>query len=866
MARFDSPRPRVFPDSKAQPRRARAQAAAARPSRGRRRARSSSIGPKNARPRRLRRPTSRCSSPSASGQASRARPPRAIVAALPRQRRDRALPTSPGPGFINFTLAGESRFAVVAAGPRGRARSAAATRHDRHEDHGGVRLRQSHRAAARGARTPGRARRRDLGAARVAGLARHARVLLQRRRRRRSPTSRSRCRRASREARGEAARCPRTAITATTSARSRSEYVAAHFGDVAGDEPRRRSASSRSPTCASEQDLDLQAFGVQFDSYFLESLALHRRQGRRDRARCCVKRGPHLRDETARCGCADHRLRRRQGPRDAQVRRHVHVLRARRRLPPDQVAARLRARDQRAGRRPPLARSRACAPGCRRSTSAFRKGYPDYVLHQMVTVMQRRRGGEDLQARRHATSTRARPDRRGRPRRRALFLPHARKSDSQLVFDIDLAKSQTDDNPVYYVQYAHARAVAACCANGAATRPRSRARTSRASPRRTRSRSRRSSRSFPRLRQRARAEIRAAPRHATTCTTTWRRACIPTTMPSVSSSRMRSLKRAAPGARRRNATGARQRPRRARRQRSRKNVMPKGLQGQLPAPRAESRLQPPAAARDDHRPAAGHRDLARGGAVAEPPLQSVRREGQAVEPVAEDRVARRSRPPPPEAAKRRGARPPRPAKASPKARRESAAEGRARAGPRFEFYQILPGDEGRRGQGREARAKAPPRKRRRPRGAARPGSSPVDAQGALAARPTGCRPAPSPKSSEADNLKAKIALTGLEATVRAVDDPRQGNALSRAPGPVPEPATTRTESRPRCPRTASARPSSAPPTKPRKRKRNPHVIAQRSSPPLAAAARAFASTRRPRSSRYPPIIRRSPPKAAARSR
>ena len=33
----------------------------------------------------------------------------------------------------------------------------------------------------------------------------------------------------------------------------------------------------------------------------------------------------------------------------------------------------------------------------------------------------------------------------------------ARKPDSQLVFDIDLAKSQNNDNPVFYIQYAHAR-------------------------------------------------------------------------------------------------------------------------------------------------------------------------------------------------------------------------------------------------------------------------------------------------------------------------------------------------------------------------------------------------------------------------
>jgi arginyl-tRNA synthetase len=38
-----------------------------------------------------------------------------------------------------------------------------------------------------------------------------------------------------------------------------------------------------------------------------------------------------------------------------------------------------------------------------------------------------------------------------------LYFLIARKSDSQLVFDVDLARSQSNDNPVYYIQYAHAR-------------------------------------------------------------------------------------------------------------------------------------------------------------------------------------------------------------------------------------------------------------------------------------------------------------------------------------------------------------------------------------------------------------------------
>jgi arginyl-tRNA synthetase len=47
--------------------------------------------------------------------------------------------------------------------------------------------------------------------------------------------------------------------------------------------------------------------------------------------------------------------------------------------------------------------------------------------------------------------------RRRRQRRLSLLLRVLRKSDQHLDFDLDLAKSQTNDNPVYYIQYAHAR-------------------------------------------------------------------------------------------------------------------------------------------------------------------------------------------------------------------------------------------------------------------------------------------------------------------------------------------------------------------------------------------------------------------------
>jgi arginyl-tRNA synthetase len=82
-------------------------------------------------------------------------------------------------------------------------------------------------------------------------------------------------------------------------------------------------------------------------------------------------------------------------------------------------------------------------------------GYPDYVLHQMVLVM---RGGEEVKlSKRAGTSLTLREliDEVGRDAVRFFFL--LRKSDSQLTFDIDLARAQSEENPVYYVQYAHAR-------------------------------------------------------------------------------------------------------------------------------------------------------------------------------------------------------------------------------------------------------------------------------------------------------------------------------------------------------------------------------------------------------------------------
>jgi arginyl-tRNA synthetase len=83
------------------------------------------------------------------------------------------------------------------------------------------------------------------------------------------------------------------------------------------------------------------------------------------------------------------------------------------------------------------------------------QGWPDYVLHQMVTVL---RNGEEVKISKRAGSyvtLRDLIDEVGCDATR--FFLAARHPDTQLVFDIDLAKSQSNENPVYYIQYAHAR-------------------------------------------------------------------------------------------------------------------------------------------------------------------------------------------------------------------------------------------------------------------------------------------------------------------------------------------------------------------------------------------------------------------------
>jgi arginyl-tRNA synthetase len=202
-----------------------------------------------------------------------------------------------------------------------------------------------------------------------------------------------------------------------------------------------------------EQDLDLKAFGVGFDVYYLES-SLYTEGKVDDTVRELVAHG-HTYEEG---GALWLRSTEFGDDKDRVMRKsdgtYTYFL-------PD--VAYHRTKWQRGYERAitelgsdhhgSLARVKA---GLQALDTGIPKNWPEYVLHQMVTVM---RGGEEVKISKRAGSyvtLRDLIDEAGRDATRYFLI--ARKADSQLVFDIDLARSQSNDNPVYYIQYAHARA------------------------------------------------------------------------------------------------------------------------------------------------------------------------------------------------------------------------------------------------------------------------------------------------------------------------------------------------------------------------------------------------------------------------
>jgi len=253
------------------------------------------------------------------------------------------------------------------------------------------------------------------------------------------------------EAAGAAVEMPKDGYLGDYIAEIAREYVAAHFGDAAGNnlEQIRTFAVEYLRT---EQDLDLNAFGVKFDSYFLES-SLYT-DGKVDETVKALVAAGHVYESEGAVWLRttdfgddkDRVMRKSDGTYTYFVPDVAYHLDKYRRGFKAVVNV------QGADHHSTVTRVRS---GLQALEMEIPKGYPDYVLHQMVTVM---KGGEEMKISKRAGSyvtVRDLVDEVGRDGVRYFFL--MRRVDSHLVFDIDLAKSNTDDNPVYYVQYAHAR-------------------------------------------------------------------------------------------------------------------------------------------------------------------------------------------------------------------------------------------------------------------------------------------------------------------------------------------------------------------------------------------------------------------------
>ncbi|MFC0268737.1 arginine--tRNA ligase [Kushneria aurantia] len=201
-----------------------------------------------------------------------------------------------------------------------------------------------------------------------------------------------------------------------------------------------------------EQDLDLRAFGVEFDIFYLES-SLYESA----RVEATVEQlidGGHTYEADGALWLRttdfgddkDRVMRKREGG-------YTYFL-------PD-VAYHLDKwqrgfttviNEQGADHHSTVTRVRA---GLQALEAGIPAGWPEYVLHQMVLVT---RSGEEVKLSKRAgdyVTLRDLIDEVGRDATRYFLV--SRAATSQMTFDIDLARSQSSDNPVYYAQYAHAR-------------------------------------------------------------------------------------------------------------------------------------------------------------------------------------------------------------------------------------------------------------------------------------------------------------------------------------------------------------------------------------------------------------------------
>ena len=222
-----------------------------------------------------------------------------------------------------------------------------------------------------------------------------------------------------------------------------------------------------------EQDLDLQAFGVRFDNYFLES-SLYR-DGRVEAAVAALNASGKTYEQdgalwlrTTDFGDDKDRVMKKSDGTYTYFLPDVayHLVKFQRGYG---NAINIMGSDHHGT----IARVRA---GLQALQIGVPPGYPDYILHKMVTVM---KDGAEVKISKRAGSyvtlrdliewsngavedavdgaVADKPRDLTRGRDAARFFLISRKADTEFVFDVDLALAQSDENPVYYVQYAHAR-------------------------------------------------------------------------------------------------------------------------------------------------------------------------------------------------------------------------------------------------------------------------------------------------------------------------------------------------------------------------------------------------------------------------
>ena len=201
-----------------------------------------------------------------------------------------------------------------------------------------------------------------------------------------------------------------------------------------------------------EQDLDLQAFGVKFDNYYLESSLYS--SGKvdavvkklQDAGKTYELDGALWLKSTDYGDDKDRVMRKGDGTYTYFVPDVAyHITKWERGF---EKVVNIQGTDHHGT----IARVRA---GLQAANVGIPQGYPDYVLHTMVRVV---KGGEEVKISKRAGSYVTLRDLIEWTSRDAVrFFLLSRKPDTEYTFDVDLAVAKNNDNPVYYVQYAHAR-------------------------------------------------------------------------------------------------------------------------------------------------------------------------------------------------------------------------------------------------------------------------------------------------------------------------------------------------------------------------------------------------------------------------